>query len=198
VACHGGERYQGRFPTDGSGYADIGAHFLPYDIGNFAFSNKPGLTRQDQQRAIYSLNQNVLKSGATPAATDLINGWYGTGKVLNTNYIPPSWAGQGYDDVYHKVIAKSCRTCHVNLPNYNLDDLLSILTFSTDKSCSLMAYHSQNSKWSMPNSLVTFNRFWRTKGTADDLTALLASFLANYGGETFSDAPPTCKLVKLP
>jgi hypothetical protein len=197
VACHGGERYKGHFPADGSGAANIGAHFLPYDIGNFAFSSKPGYTRRDQERSIYYLNQNVLKSGATQAASDLIKGWYGTGKFLNTNYIPASWAGQGFDDVYHKVIAKSCRTCHVNFKDYNLDDFQATRFFAINKSCNWTAYHSQNSKWSMPNSLVTFNRFWRTKGTRDDLTALLASFLS-ASGDVFSDDPPSCKLVKLP
>ena len=42
VACHGGDKYVGRFPENGGGGANIGSHFLPYDIGNFAFSDKPG------------------------------------------------------------------------------------------------------------------------------------------------------------
>ena len=67
VACHGGDRYAGRFPEDGSGSADIGAHFLPYDTGNFLFSSAAGLAETDQAAAIYALNQNALQAGPTTA-----------------------------------------------------------------------------------------------------------------------------------
>src|SRR6202035_5300556 len=42
IACHGGDYYAGSFPSDGTGQADVGAHFLPYDAGNFAFSSAAG------------------------------------------------------------------------------------------------------------------------------------------------------------
>ncbi len=197
VACHGGDKYAGRFPEDGTGGANIGAHFLPYDIGNFAFSDKPGLTRADQELSLYHLNQNLLLAGATPAATELIAGWYAGGSTMqNLNYLPPSWVGQGADDVYHKVYAHSCRTCHVNLQDeynqYNFDNFDNTRTFAEELSCNNPGYHGQHRKWGMPNSLVTFNRLWNTKGTGNDLTALWAAFLGAVG------TPPECKLVLLP
>ena len=148
VACHGGDKYAGRFPENDTGGANIGAHFLPYDIGNFAFSDHPGLTRADQELPIYHLNQNVLLAGATKAATDLIAGWYpGASKTQNTNYLPPSWVGQGHDDVYHKVYAHSCRTCHVNLNDvydqYNFDNFDNTGSFAETLSCNEAGYHGR-------------------------------------------------------
>jgi hypothetical protein len=119
VVCHGGDHYAGRFPEDGSGFANVGGHFLPYDVGNFEFSDELGLTKADQQLAIYKLNQNVLRAGPTVAEQELIAGipatpgipnsgyagWYGgipptpgvpgsgspDGHVLKEDYVPRSW-----------------------------------------------------------------------------------------------------------
>jgi len=184
VACHGGTKYAGHFPEDGSGGADIGGHFLPYDVGNFAFSNKLGLTQTAQEEAIYNLNQNVLKAGPTAATQALIAGWYPGGvKTQNQNYLPSSWLGQGHDAVYHKVFAHSCRTCHVNLAErFNFDDykntLFTRLATTVCAGGSGSSY-DQKRNYSMPNSLVTFNRFWNTQGSADDLTVLFSDFMFN-------------------
>jgi len=94
VVCHGGDHYAGKFPEDGSGFANVGGHFLPYDTGNFEFSSKAGLTEADQEQAIYSLNQNVLNTGPTVAEQELIAGWYANGRILDKNYVPASWQGQ--------------------------------------------------------------------------------------------------------
>jgi hypothetical protein len=91
VVCHGGDHYAGNFPQDGSGFANVGGHFLPYDTGNFQFSSRPGLREADQEHQIYLLNQNVLNAGPTPAEQELIAGWYATGTVLNKVYVPPSY-----------------------------------------------------------------------------------------------------------
>ncbi len=74
VVCHGGDHYAGHYLAHGS--ANVGAHYLPYDTGNFEFSSKAGLHEFDQEEAIYNLNQNVLKTNATVAEQELIAGWY--------------------------------------------------------------------------------------------------------------------------
>jgi hypothetical protein len=190
VACHGGDRKAGRFPEDGTGAADIGAHFLPYDVGNFRFSSRPGLTGADQEAAIYQLNQNVLRTGPNPATTALIQGWYASGgPPLDTSYIPPSWRGQSATSLafYSQVYARSCRTCHVaQSAALNFDDFANIdgsappvfesgrlrteLTVCTGGSASFLR------DFSMPNSLHTFDRFWRSAGTAVDQPAIVAAF----------------------
>lgn len=199
VACHGGDRYVGKFPEDGSGLPDIGAHFLPYDVGNFAFGSGPGLTRAAQELQIYNLNRNVLNAGATPAAQELIAGWYANGTTQDTNYLPPSWAGKGADEVYHKVFAHSCRTCHVNMPErWNFDHFQRVVD-DIDRinlSC-YREYAGQHRRWGMPNSLVTFNRFWVTKGQPEDLTDLLARFITAQRGDPLTPAP-SCELFRIP
>ncbi len=177
VVCHGGDHYAGKFAEDGKGAADVGGHFLPYDVGNFEFSSKLGLREQDEEQAIYHLNQNVLNAGPTPAEVSLINGWYanqtGPKKVLDKNYIDPSWPGPGTTAYafYQNVYARSCRTCHVALvEGYNFDHYQNIEPGSNfyraaypeiDVPITTCGGDSQIFRdHSMANSLVTFNRFW--------------------------------------
>ncbi|MGB8694543.1 MAG: hypothetical protein WCD08_13645, partial [Steroidobacteraceae bacterium] len=178
VACHGGDHYAGHFPVDGTGVANIGAHFLPYDVGNFEFSRKPGLTAPEQEEAIYQLNQNLLNAGPTLAEMELIAGWYAGGThTLDQNYVPASWqAGTPAQVTYYKDIeARYCRSCHVALTEgYNFDHLQNYrLPNGTYRStgtngflatqsaqCGPAFYGLPSLEFSMPNSLVTFNRFW--------------------------------------
>jgi hypothetical protein len=163
VVCHGGDHYAGKFPEDGTGPANVGGHFLPYDEGNFLFSSKTGLRQVDQESAIFHLNENVLNSGPTAAATALINGWYATSQVQNQNYLPPSWQGRPANEItfYQKVYARSCRGCHVDLSSkYDFDNRNIVFT---DLLSTPVCDSGISTNWrthSMPNSLVTFNRFW--------------------------------------
>jgi hypothetical protein len=148
VVCHGGDHYAGKFPQVGSGFADVGGHFLPYDVGNFEFSSKLGLTKCALEEAIYNLNQNVLNAGPTQAEKDLIAGWYAKGigqcasnmvHVLDEFFVPHSWQGisTAATDFYTKVNARTCRTCHVamidtktpngTLASYNFDQFANVV-----------------------------------------------------------------------
>jgi hypothetical protein len=193
VVCHGGDHYQGRFPEDGSGFANIGGHFLPYDTGNFEFSTKHGFTEPDQEESIYNLNQNVLKAGPTQAEIELIDGWYASGHTLDKNYLPASWQGLGSvaSDFYTHVIARSCRGCHVaQIEGYNYDheynvDELNYLSpffgdpdFEFNRSVCGGGHEDAWREFAMPNSLVTFNRFWASAGTSEDQVAYANAYLA--------------------
>jgi hypothetical protein len=177
IVCHGGDHYAGKFPQDGSGFANVGGHFLPYDIGNFEFASTPGLQKCDQEDAIHNLNQNLLNAGATTAEQELISGWYSTtgstscpstvSHVLNEDYVPASWATQDAISVnfYKTVVARSCRTCHVALvEDYNFDHYQNIATGNASlqdpgsdftKTVCGDASNSSNFQhfYSMPNSL---------------------------------------------
>jgi hypothetical protein len=195
TVCHGGGGGPSgsftKFPEDGSGKADIGAHFLPYDVGNFEFANVYELRKCDQQEAIYNLNQNVLHTGPTQAETDLIgvagvSGWYKKPNngacsphvthVLDESYLPPEWQTfqsqnltSNATDFYTNVVARSCRTCHVAQSGFNWDSgtvnnnimNLNILAYKFELPIPLMCGNTQIHN-TMPNSLVTFNRFWIT------------------------------------
>jgi hypothetical protein len=190
VVCHGGEHYAGQFQKGGK--PDVGGHFLPYDAGNFEFSSKAGLTEKDQESAIYSLNQNVLSAGPTGAESDLIAGWYAGGTTLDKNYLPPSWTGRNAaaTNFYQYVLARSCRTCHVAMvEGYNFDHYSNIspggpffhgVDASLDVGITVCGGYSQvNRAHSMPNSLVTFNRFWNSPSTGIDQPQILANYFGS-------------------
>jgi hypothetical protein len=212
VVCHGGDHYAGKFPEDGSGFANVGGHFLPYDAGNFEFASKPGLQKCDQEEALFNLNRNVLNAGPTGAEQDLIAGnpgWYtpsaastcpsSVKHVLNENFVPPSWASQDATSVsfYQTVIARSCRTCHVAMiEGFNFDHNANVtISGGTDQlpggsfdfevtACGVSSSDTNPQRWyTMPNSLVTFNRFWlsylNTIGIPDQATSLI-----NFANDT--------------
>lgn len=204
VVCHGGDHYAARYPEAGLGPADIGAHFLPYDVDNFLFSSAPGLREVDQEAQIHGLNLNVLAAAPTVAAQELIAGWY-AGGTFDGKYLPASWQGRGAlaEEFYHKVIATSCRGCHVNMAEgfnwdhyENVDDTKYRSTdldafFAAIGDCDpanpIFRMHS------MPNSAVTFDRFWKTAGTADDLPALFDDFLASIYGPGYAPVDFACQ-----
>jgi len=200
VICHGGDSYTGRYP-DVSTFAlpaDIGAHFLPYDVGNFLFSSQVGLREQDQEQAIHNLNLNVLNANATGAAQGLIAGWYQNGP-FNKDYVPASWQAEGQlaSDFYKKVIGTSCRGCHINMTEpFNFEEFNTIVNgradgyrmYDTVGACSdtvnpLFRMHS------MPNSAVTFNRFWQTPG----LPELFVDFINFVENDALPPLNLTCK-----
>lgn len=127
VVCHGGSKYAGQFPTttfpvsfDANGPSgDLGARFLPFDVGNYQFSTTdPGLTGQLQQLGIKRLNFYIRdierdfsfvppsKAGPPPAPEPtatiaLIEGWYAGSldpeipSFSDTSYVPPAWQPGG-------------------------------------------------------------------------------------------------------
>jgi hypothetical protein len=197
VVCHGGDHYAGKFPEDGSGPANVGGHFLPYDTGNFEFSGKPGLTEANQEAAIYSLNQNVLSAGPTPSEEELIAGWYAKGHTLNKNYLPLSWQGKGATaaSFYRNVLARSCRSCHVAMiEDYNFDHYQNIAPGSSnsrfadvgfDVGINVCGGSNQIVRdHMMPNSLVTFNRLWLTYHNTAGLPNQPTIMTNFYGADT--------------
>jgi len=189
VACHGGSNYAGHFADNGTGLPDLGSHFLPYDAGNFLFSSLPGYRGRDQEAAIKKLNLIVLNgAGPTTAEVNLIRGWYGTDlskPTLDRSYTPSDWANQEaasngvVHQVYHQVVAPMCRTCHTAMPErFNLDDFFD-LQYNPDYPIDSQLLHSHvlgEHYQPMPNSLVTYNRFYSTVGTSNDLLKLWNSF----------------------
>ena len=154
---------------------------------------------------------NVLKAGPTVAADELIKGWYNQDLVNGTfheDYLPPSWAAVGdplATEFYHKVVATSCRGCHVNMDEgFNWDHYAN-LNSTAYRATDLDAFYAsigdcnpanpQHRMHSMPNSAVTFNRFWNTQGTGpgNDLPALFDTFLATYLFSGLDPSDVTCQ-----
>ena len=131
--------------------------------------------------------------------------------VLNEDYVPPTWQASG-DPVaityYQTVNARSCRTCHVAMiEGYNFDHYANIVNLNgTDAlpggqfdfdvtACGGQAADYDAWRWyTMPNSLVTYNRFWlsynNTVGQPDQATAFI-NFANDTGNSGYcSPTPP--------
>ena len=176
--------------------------------GTFSFSNKPGLTETAQEEAIYRLNQNILQAGPTVAEKELIVGWYASNHVLNKNYIPPSWKGQSQTSLnfYNGVLAQLSELSCCDGQGLNFDhhknvglggafgSFYRLDATEVDVPATICdpATSGTYRPHSMPNSLVTHNRFWGWAGSAVDQPALLAKYILqspNAAGDGFSNAP---------
>jgi hypothetical protein len=178
TACHGGtfayEDASGAFSKTKSAMGDLDAHFLPFDMANFAFSSKTSKERREDE--IFALNLNVhntentrttadptkaiVASDGSLSITKLIAGWYAKGggitkanmePTFDPDFIADAWnTSSDLRVAYHDVIAHSCRTCHAAMDNKAFE-LTPGLANVPGVACA---------SYDMPNSLVTFNRFW--------------------------------------
>ena len=121
VACHGGDLYGGRYPDDGSGLADIGSKWLPFDMANFDFSTTQKQNMTATNAVMKQLNQLMIDpdvSSITRGRTkDLIEGWYlGGGSDQDPNFVPSLFIRIPPEpelvNLYRKVFQHSCQTCH--------------------------------------------------------------------------------------
>lgn len=184
VACHGGSKYNGRFPEHGSPSPHLGAGFLPFDTGNYLFSSRSDLTEAAQSEAIYQLNQLVRATEAsdTTAVSRLIQGWYaGNRKTLDKGYVAPAWQAAdaqtpGAARFYHDVVGISCRTCHVSLGSrFDWDSIVLSPSRTRTHVCGGTADVALNA--SMPNALISRDRVAERVQADPALAALMTSFL---------------------
>ena len=190
TACHGGtfdyntqtaspvQFDAGAWTRNGKPYGDLSAHFLPFDLANFAFARneKKSAAEQDaaraaQEEAIYRLNQNVLNlekpqanpprsSAGSAGIAQLIEGWYngatlaGTTPSFNYDFVPYEFSDTSilnYPKAYRDGYAHSCRTCHIAMDRQPFEYTAHPIP-PDDQSyvCSHL----------MPNARVTFDRLW--------------------------------------
>jgi mono/diheme cytochrome c family protein len=202
VACHGGRGYldikdaknnpfafpDARSPLHSGG--DLGAYFLPFDVGNFTFAS--GDSKLEEP--LFTLNEFVLGNVDGAIATtnslngladdtaqrdyfsQLFAGWYPgppTKSVFefDTEYVSPTY-GADSDRFYRDVIARSCRTCHVAIAGKNWDLQQPPTPTGTpnapmprDSNLFVCGDRADAPLLShaMPNSLVTSDRFWLSR-----------------------------------
>ena len=167
VVCHGARNDFSRVSENGSTSPDLKAQFLPFDLDNFAYSSNPGLTKVDLDKSLRKLNELILNTNPNQTIKDVIAGWYPTpASTFTSTYVPAGWAL--HKQLYVDVVKPHCRTCHVAMPKNDNGDDLSFPTFDEfnkfnfelgDRVCG-DGQGVARKRYSMPNSLVTFNRFW--------------------------------------
>lgn len=186
IACHGGPNYGAKFPEKGNPSPLLGARFLPFDTGNYAFSTRSSLTEAAQSKALHQLNEYVAltEGGAKTAPTptqSLISAWYADGTTtLNKQYVPPAWqqsATPGAARFYREVIGTSCRTCHTALgPGFDWDStVLSASPVVKTHVCGGGPDLARNA--TMPNALATFDRLQEAVRLDPALAELMKTFL---------------------
>lgn len=191
VACHGGNKYNGKFPEKGDASANLGSNFLPFDTGNYFFGSAASLGEAAQSRSLFELNKLVrdtefIAPGAaasTTATAKLINGWYhdDTRTTLDADYVPTAWTNLGGDapKFYKRVVGTACRTCHTSLgADFDWDTRAATLTssgFAETRFCGGNADVAINA--SMPNALITHDRLFEQARSDAELAGLLQTFL---------------------
>jgi hypothetical protein len=183
----------GGFPETGEGGPDLQSYFLPYDVGNFLFSSKHPNTLDNLQLPIFELNSNAflvdgdiafqnlrsVPNTVSDAFDDLFDRWYHGDIVFDLNALPPSSPRGGgappYEDdtdkFYRNVVARSCRSCHVAMDGANFETKDPVRTTVIQNLVCGQAAHKfpsgdpTASSYLMPNSQVTFDRFWLSDRT---------------------------------
>ncbi len=139
TVCHGGRPkllVNGIYPDNG----DVDAHFLPWDLDTYEFSENPLFTREAQEEEFKKLNQAALATYPDPnavnsgtwsgnASRELIEGWYGDdganlpAATFDGNFVPIGWRTvenggpadnpADVEELYLKVVGPNCRACHI-------------------------------------------------------------------------------------
>ncbi|MFK7794758.1 MAG: hypothetical protein AB8B89_05365 [Gammaproteobacteria bacterium] len=189
VVCHGGRPkslVNAVYPDNG----DTGAHFLPWDLDTFEYSDNPLYTRNVQESEFKKLNQAVLKTypkilteipgqWTGNASRETIQGWYGDDTNLpaatfNGGFVPIGWRTptnggpinnpSDVEDLYLKVVGPNCRACHIQrgrkVENNMQGELIDFTTYAKFYDYKDQIIELIFDQGKMPSAKVTFNNFW--------------------------------------
>jgi hypothetical protein len=139
--------------------------FLPFDLPTLKYPT--AAPQATQEAAFKTLNSHVKDTNPRTGIVDLVNGWYaGNSPTQIASFVPVGWTGSmAATDLYTKVVAPSCRTCHTA-------QTLDFLTYSTMQFSSFSNVCSASFK-AMPHAYVTYKNFW-LGGTGPSYLASLA------------------------
>ncbi|MFT7617850.1 MAG: hypothetical protein ACI97A_001489 [Planctomycetota bacterium] len=175
--CHGGSYSQGgTIPPNGI----MGAFFLPFDLDQFDYSCEPLTSKEAQETAFKEFNDAILQSDAPSALKQLIEGWYGgfglPSETQNTKWVPPGWKTE--PELYRKVVAQSCRNCHLTRSSgtLNFDESSDFIARQSQISGSLL-FGPSPSGFRMPHAEATWERFWLS--TSPHQPDMLSSAFSN-------------------
>lgn len=133
--CHGGKPKAGGFHGSLAVYenkGDTGAKWIPWDLDTYEYDARK--TRAQQEDQFKKLNVDLLDifndrpkgTSVSSGAAIAIKGWYGgeglPNPTFNGNFVPPGWANTtdgNKSDLYLKVVAPTCRACHLQRGTYH-------------------------------------------------------------------------------
>jgi hypothetical protein len=175
LVCHG---TASSYSSSAQGSPHVnGAYFLPFDLQAFEYYSSDStnaLSRAKQELSFNRLNKLVYFSDLwfLPSAGELINGWYG-GHGLNStftnDFVPSGWnQNDNTRQLYKKVVAKTCRTCHISDAN----PALAFNTYTDFSNFKGLVYDSVCKSHRMPNSEQSLKVFWRSSARSHLLNRL--------------------------
>ena len=202
AACHGGkpkDDIDGVYQNGGN----IGSKWIAWDLENFEFSSR--LSIDDQLDEFRSMNQAVLCTTPSASNAELIRGWYGAdtsancsvelpANAFNGEFVPEGWNNSAeHRELYLEVVRPTCRSCHAQRGTYSDNQLLERkreLEFSTFEHFELYKDRIEEhvfEQGTMPSALVTYEAFWRSRGSDIDQPEILDRVL--FGGTAHVNPP---------
>lgn len=157
TACHGGDNYGGKFPDDysqtnptGSGQANLGSYFLPFDVANFYFSTSdPTLLRNALLTPLRRMNELLASVPGNPLTkpipddlkTLITTRWYPSTNTDNeqTFSAPTTYSNQQIRGTG----SSRCTDCHGPAASSGPYDATAIFTTAIAPSCQVC--HTSNS-----------------------------------------------------
>jgi hypothetical protein len=193
LACHGAAA---TFLPNDAGTREVkGAQFLPFDL-RYAldfYSTTGSRSRADQEAKFKVLNRIVATTDlyALTDAKTLLNGFYGAGPGVDLDPFGLAWPSPTFKDgwapagwqnpseqgrqLYRRVVAPYCRTCHISHPN----PILSFGSYDLFRGFAGRIHKAackDRDQNIMPNAEITSEAFWRSDARAQLVQRLNASF----------------------
>jgi mono/diheme cytochrome c family protein len=184
MACHGGGTFTiaATFKETAGAESvktrkgDVDGQFVAFDTANYTFGQADGFQRKDlfQKKVFTSLNQGLLKSaGIMPDnLTKLINALV-AGDKNYTTAPPAGWEADAASvDLYNKLYAVSCRSCHVTQGDKNWSKAAK---FKSDRSqYATVPSFTKKGKGLMPQAQRAHSIFWGS-ATGNKINATIFS-----------------------
>ena len=217
AVCHGGNPGgvdgAGKFVPADPAYAgaedgNFGAGFLPFDTDLYEYHDPDGAgadvgsgtySRANQEASYKELNRLVLDTDPTPAARELVEGWYGGAGLLGAfdgNFVPVGWTGSTEDSTFYKsVLAPYCRACHIQRAfpesTVNKNAQQSQLDFNAENDLDYFLKQVGTtvlSRTTMPLALVTYKKFWNDSAAVTNLIDYLDYRIKNLIGYSVNNS----------
>lgn len=162
LTCHGGNYFPSNplapTITDVEG---IEASFREFDLDSFLYPSTN--SRAAQEAEFQQLNNQAVYSAPRYSIQDLVTGWYSAGLPQNGAFVPTGYSAQA--NLYSKVVATSCRTCHIAQPDSTNASSLDFATYTKFHNVVYQGIVCGPNK-QMPQAEVTFENFWLSTNPA--------------------------------
>jgi len=183
TSCHGGIVKLERDSTTNQLNAKVqGAHFLPFDLDAFLYSEQKEFTRSAQEGAFGTLNSLVLSTSPNPGPIqELIEGWYaGPTGTFNGGFVPGDmgtpgdWAAEPQREMYERVVKPYSRGCHIT------DNQFPFATYAQFMSAHFTIQSFSCGNHGMPNAEVDLKRFWTDTTLIQGVRTPVSEFIAEF------------------